>query len=118
PKFNPVAPLRPDDRLAVADHGVRELREQQRPIRDLPAGALRDVRPVVEPDADDLSRAFDRRSGHLDQLGAADGLGLAAGDAGAADGLAPGAADPLGAADEPGAGVSARGAACGSGAPP
>ena len=109
-----MAALGPDDRLAVADDRVRELREQQRPIGDVPAGALGDVRPIVEPDADDLSRSFDRRSGHFDQLGAADGLGLAADDAGAAAGDA-GAADPLGAADEPGAALDPGAAHCGSG---
>ena len=43
------------------------------------------------------------------------GWGSRAGDAGAADGLALGAADPLGAADEPGAGLCDGGAHCGSG---
>ena len=52
--------LRPDDRLAVADDGVGELREEERPGRDRPA-ALGGVVPVVEPDADDLARDRERR---------------------------------------------------------
>ena len=53
-------PSGPDDRLAVGDDGVGELREQERAGRERPA-ALGGVLAVVEPDADDLARDRDRR---------------------------------------------------------
>ena len=49
-----VGALGPDDRLAVGDDRVGELREQQRPVRRV-AAALGDVVAVVQPDADDLA---------------------------------------------------------------
>ena len=48
--------LRSDDRLAVADDRVRELREQERPAGAV-AAAFRGMVAVVQPDADDLAGA-------------------------------------------------------------
>ena len=55
-----VGPLRPDDRLLVADDGVGELREQQR-LGTHDTLLLGDVVAVVQPDADDLARDGERR---------------------------------------------------------
>ena len=52
--------LRPDDRFAVGDDGVGELREQERSGRPGPA-AFGDMLPVVEADAHDLVRRRERR---------------------------------------------------------
>ena len=51
--------LRPDDRLAVRDHRVGELGEQERARRCGPA-ALGDVLAIVQADAHDLGRPGDR----------------------------------------------------------
>ena len=48
-----------DDRRTVTGKGVRELREQHRPVRNRHA-AFRGVKAVVQPDADDLPGATDR----------------------------------------------------------
>ena len=58
-----MAALRADDRFAIGDDGVRELREEQRPVGDVAASALADVGAVVQPDADDLAGPVDRRGG-------------------------------------------------------
>ena len=58
-----MAALGPDDRLAVGDDRVGELREEQRPVGDVAACALADVGPVVQPDADDLARPGNGRTG-------------------------------------------------------
>ena len=73
-----VGPLRPDDRVAVGDDGIGELREQERARGERPA-TLAGVLAVVEPDADDLARDGDRRD-RLDVVEgdprrAAEGLG-------------------------------------------
>ena len=52
-------PGRPDDRVAVADEGVGELREQHRPV-GRGAAALPRVVAVVEPDAHDLAAEAER----------------------------------------------------------
>ena len=64
---------RADDRLAVADDRVGELREQHRPVRRR-AAALLDVVGVVEPDADDLAGRVPNRPMHGDRACASSGL--------------------------------------------